>query len=265
MATTKFTLRVPSIGYKKPIELDVKPIPVLEITNKIIGYTCQHIYGRLNDLDYESIVVPVYRMNLRESLKGKILKEYGVTRDSWYSRGITKSFLWLDDIELSNRCFEPREKDINLYSTVPLEYPPNSGLNAFALRQKNTEKLNAEIHTKKINTHVDNSKIDGARKDLDIAKGVMIHIGGYYYHKGKNINKLAGSYGCFGFIPNHQMGTISKMEEWRKNRTYSNKETSNEEYEKFIDEVIKVRGKGKLRVLIHKRENNEKHKILENQ
>lgn len=236
-------------------------IPRLVITDKVIDYTCQFIYGATYDIDYESIVIPVYEMKLIKN--GRILKTFGVTRDSWYSRGIVNDGFIFDDIELTNRCFEPRDADINLYSTVPLEYPVK-GLDAFALRQYGKEQLAAEPHSKRMNTFVDGTPIDDARSNLDIAEGVMIHIGGYYDNG--ITKKLAGSYGCFGFIPKHQRGSENEMEKWRKKNTYKNVETSNQEYKNFINIVVDVRGKDPLRVLIIKRQKNvPKFKTLKNQ
>lgn len=236
-------------------------VPRLVITTDITNYTCQFIYGDYeHDLDYESIVVPTYKMNLE--MNGEILNSYNVTRDGWYSRGYKESFLWYDDIELTNRHFEPADANINLFSTVPMDY---YGLDAFALRQKGSPKLKASAFTTKMNTRIDGNPIDHARDDLSIAKDVMIHVGGWYYNKDKDIEKLAGSYGCFGFIPNHQLGSKEKMEKWRKNKAYEDVETSNKEYEKFLNDVIEVRGNGALHVLIKKRTDVEKHKILKDQ
>ncbi len=238
-----------------------KSIPRLVITDKIVSYTCLFIYGRTGDIDYESIVVPVYLMKFE--LDGKTIEEYNVTRDSWYSRGIIDDGYIYDDFELTNRSFEPKDANVNLFSTVALKYPHGSGLDAFALRQRGSEHLNAEPHTEKMNTFVDGSPIDDARADLNIAKGVMIHIGGYYSN-GKR-KKLAGSYGCFGFVPSHQTGTKAKMKKWRKNNSYQDVETSNKEYKKFITKVVKTRGSNKLHVLIKKRNNVDKFKTLEDQ
>ena len=192
----------------------VDPIPRLVITDKIIGYTCQFIYGAEWDIEYDSIVVPVYRMDLE--VLGKSTKSYGVTRDSWYSRGEIKSDWTDDDYELTNRHFEPDNGNVNLFSTIPLNY---HGIDAFSLRQKinkDTSKLNAEPHTEKMNTKANGKFIDDYRENLSIATGVMIHIGGYYHNVDYNKDRLGGSYGCFGFIPKHQMNSKSTMEEWKK-------------------------------------------------
>ena len=87
---------------------------------------------------------------------------------------------------------------------------------------------------------------------------------GGYYNNG-NKDKLAGSYGCFGFIPKNQMGSKSEMEKWRKNESYKKEKISNEPYKKFINDVVKLRGNGELRILIKKRTNVENFRILKNQ
>ena len=242
----------------------VDPIPRLVITDKIIGYTCQHVYGQINDIDYESIVVPVYRMDLE--LKGKSTKSFGVTRDSWYSRGIiaSKGFLNMnDDFELTNRHFEPADGYVNLFATVPLNY---YGIDAYNLVQNNSATLKAEAHTVKMNTFANGEPINEARPNLAEATEVMIHIAGYYHNEKSKKNKLAGSYGCFGFIPKHQMGSKSKMEEWREDNSYEEEEVSNTTYKKFLNEVATYKGKQEeLHVLIKKRNNVEKFRILKDQ
>ena len=264
----KSNILIASFGSGRGNTLEIKlpnvvdPNPRLIITDEIIGYTCQYIYGEITDVDYDSIVVPVYKIDLK--VKEKIINSFGVTRDSWYSRGVIDDGFIYDDIELTNRCFEPFDGLVNLFSTTPLKY---QGIDAFALRQKNNEKLNAEPHTEKMNTTANGLPIDEPRPDLTKATGVMIHIGGYYHNNKYKKDKLGGSYGCFGFIPKHQMGSKSKMEEWRKDNSYEKVETSNMAYKKFVDEVVNTRDKstGKLRVLIIKRTNVEKYKVLKNQ
>lgn len=139
----------------------------------------------------------------------------------------------------------------------------------FSLRQKinkDTSKLNAEPHTEKMNTKANGKFIDDYRENLSIATGVMIHIGGYYHNVDYNKDRLGGSYGCFGFIPKHQMNSKSTMEEWKKNNTYETVKTSNEDYKKFLNDVANFKGKQEeLHVLIIKRENVEKFRVLEDQ
>ena len=133
-------VRVKSINGDEKYQKTKIPVIILKliITTEITGYTCQFIYGDQRDLDYESLVVPTYKLNVEKN--GKIIGNYNVTRDSWYSRGVIKDN-WgpYDDIELSNRCFEPLEKT-NLYSTVPSSYPPGAGVDALALREKKIRK-----------------------------------------------------------------------------------------------------------------------------
>ena len=60
------------------------------------------------------------------------------------------------------------------------------GIDAFALRQKGSELLNAEPHTKEIQTTLNGEDIDDNRKDYSKAKGVMVHIAGWY-NNGKTL------------------------------------------------------------------------------
>ncbi|MBE0393656.1 hypothetical protein HNQ02_003717 [Flavobacterium sp. 7E] len=245
------------------VELKISTNLKLLITKEITGYTCQFIYGDPSDLDYESLVVPTYRLDVIKN--GKVVTNYNVTRDSWYSRGVIKDN-WgpNDDIELSNRCFEPFNENINLFSTVPTAYPPDAELDALALRQNKSEELKAVSHTKRMQTYVDGESIDDARKDLGIAIGVMIHVGGWFNNG--HTNKLAGSYGCFGIVPKVQIDkTKGEAEAIRTSKGYKNYEPSNNAYKSALNFIIKGSEGMAIHVLIEKRDNVELLRTLKNQ
>lgn len=245
------------------VKLKIKDNLKLIITKEITGYTCQFIYGNPSDLDYESLVVPTYRLDVVKN--GKVVANYNVTRDSWYSRGVIKDN-WgpNDDIELSNRCFEPLNENANLFSTVPSAYPPGAGLDALALRQNKSDELKAVPHTKRMQTDVNGKSIDDVRKDLGIASGVMIHIGGWFNNGSKD--KLAGSYGCFGIVPKAQINKIKQeAEAVRTSEEYKNYESSNKAYKSALNFIVNEAEGMSIHVLIEKRDNVEQLRTLKNQ
>jgi RHS repeat-associated protein len=228
--------------------------PKLVITDKVTGYTVSYVYGSAGK---RAIVVPTYEMILYDvDKKGNMTKvdSYNVTRDGWYRKKNGKLF---------NRAFEPKKKEQDLYTAVALDYP-EPGLPALALRRHGSEKLPAEPFTEE-----DNDGLDQKRKKLDEATGVMIHIGGWYEKGGKK--KLAGSYGCFGYVhPN--LSKKSKEEaqkladEFNKNGTLPvGTSTSNFGMKALMSKVADLRDKdkdnpGTIHVVVKKRKNVERRK-----
>ncbi|PAM94570.1 hypothetical protein B4N84_11355 [Flavobacterium sp. IR1] len=261
MARTFYIAEVDGDTRFQNVKLSITNLKLI-ITTDITGYTCQFVYGDKSDLDHESFVVPTYRLDVEKN--GKVIAKYNVTRDSWYSRGVTKDN-WgpNDDIELSNRCFEPLNKN-NLYATVPTAYPPGAGVDALALRENKSEKLKAVAHTKRMQTYANGKPIDDARKDLGITTGVMIHIGGWYYNG--TSNKLGGSYGCFGVIPKAQISEKkADAEKIRLNKEYKDFEPANKAYKSALDFILHASEKTTIQVVVKKRENVEQLKTLKNQ
>ncbi len=239
------------------IDLDGLEAKLL-ITDNIIGYTSQHIYG--DQLGVTEITVPVYDVILIDAQNpSKEIAHFGVTRDAWYSRGTNS-----EGTHLVNRAFEPKDGNKNLYGTVPLNYP--SGFSAYALRRQGNANLEAEPFTKDMNTYLNGEPIDDARENLGIANGVMFHIGGYYNNGTKN--KLAGSYGCFGFIPKNQIyKTKSFAEMVTRAKMYQSNKTSNESYNDAINQIIEVKnntnGIKTVQIQVEKRNNVEKARVVQ--
>jgi RHS repeat-associated protein len=233
----------------------------LVITKEIVGYTCAKVYGDINNMDNDGyIVVPVYKMKLIDEKSGKVIHNFAVTRDSWYCRGNNNGVNIL-----INRALEPKDSRNNQYSTIALEYPPNSGCDAFALNQNNKNCVSAEPFTTEMNTYLDGSLIDDNRDDLSKACGVMIHIGGWY-NNGKE-EKLAGSYGCFGLIePDQIYSKESHAQSMINSNDVSKHGTTNNYYKKFINKVLEVKndtnGEKKVNVSIEKRNNVSKNKKI---
>ena len=259
MATITITLRETGKSVTATLRAAGGTSPIkLVITTEITGYTCLFIYGDVAELKYESIVVPTYKMNVVK--EGKIIASYNVTRDSWYSRGVKED----GTIALSNRCFEPADEKVNLYATVPTAYPPSAGVDAFVLLQHGSKELKAKPHTKIMQTFVNGESIHDYRENLSIAKGVMIHIGGWF--KGANGNKLAGSYGCFGIVPKAQINaTAEEAEKVRKGSLYQNYVPANEAYKAAIKYIVGQAEGRAIQVVVEKRDKVEELRTLKNQ
>lgn len=99
----------------------------------------------------------------------------------------------------------------------------------------------------------------------------MVHIGGYY-HSASGADKLAGSYGCFGFIPPLQ--TYSLKEHAQKilaDRKVHMNGTTNADYQNFVKKVVQVREKYrgtenfKVLIAVEKRTNIDTSKTVNNE
>jgi RHS repeat-associated protein len=242
------------------VELEGKEAKLI-ITDEVIGYTPQRVYGQTGNMENSGyIVVPVYRMKLVDENTGKVMGTYGVTRDAWYSRGEDNAGNTL----LVNREFEPKDGDKNLYTGVPLNYP-NDELQALTLEQAGKGCVPAESQTKEMNTYIDGTPIDDARTDLSVACGVMVHIGGWY-DNGYG-EKLAGSYGCFGVIePDQIYSKQSHAQSMIDNNAVGKHGTTNDYYKKFINRVVETlnntKGEKKYLITVEKRTNVDKKETI---
>jgi hypothetical protein len=242
----------------------------LIITTNIIGYTPQHVFGDIEKKieNNSMIVVPVYLAILKDANTDKVIGTYGFTRDAWYSRGVVDEGIIYDDIELTNRAFEPANGLKNLYTGKEISGYPIKGFTAYELTQNGSEQIRAEPFTNKMNTRVDGCPIDDARTDLGIAQGIMIHIAGWYdlgFY-----SKLAGSYGCFGNIPKNQI-YAEESHAWSmiEYEAVDAHGESNESYMLLINDIKRTisntKGEKKLLITVEKRDDVQRHKILENQ
>lgn len=209
------------------IDLDGEE-PKIVITTKITGFTMIKVYGSpsLGIYPKEMIVVPTYEAKLIDIETNKVIVSFNVTRDAWYSRGttkettVTKKVHWYNaqpytvtstttTYHLINRAFEPADgsESGSTYSVNVKAYPTNE-LIGFELIQHNSNLLKAVPFTPEMNKYLDGRNIDDNRANLSVASGVFLHIGGYYYNStipndegGVGGYRLAGSYGCFMYIP----------------------------------------------------------------
>ena len=110
---------------------------------------------------------------------------------------------------------------------------------------------------------VNGRPIHDYRENLSIAKGVMIHIGGWF--KGAEGNKLAGSYGCFGIVPKVQISTTAaEAERVRKDSLYQNYVPANEEYKAAIRYILGQAEGRAIQVVVEKRGKVEELRTLKN-
>ena len=187
-------------------------------------------------------------------INGKITKlaEYNVTRDGWYNLGSKDG-----EKQLENRGFEPTKK-VAKYTADKFTY--NGDAPALALRT--TDKLgnkSDKLDATPLNTHTynDGTPLDPAvnRLDANIARGVMVHIGGVYKKADGEIT-LAGTYGCMGVInPLNVKQTKEEANKWGELKDNFSNEIM-EDLSKRIDEssARDPASKGKIEVIINKRE-----------
>jgi len=185
---------------------------------------------------------------------------YNVTRDAWFCRGKSKGLVkilenvGLEAYEFSNRCFEPAYDGI-LYNTVGQEnYPSRTTLEAYALRQNGSEFLEALAHTEEMQTFTNITEIpEGKREPLNMAKDVMIHIGGWY-HTDRG-GRLAASLGCFGLTPKRHIKSERKdAVKDSIERRYEIFPSGNEDYRQAINFIKNACYPLTPKVLIKKRE-----------
>jgi len=168
-----------------------------------------------------------------------------------------------------NRAFEPEHENINLYTGKVKPYPSDN-LFAYELSQYDSKNIKAEAFSNEQNTYIDGSLIDGAREKLNIASSVMLHIGGWYKPSNTSSEKLAGSYGCFGFIGSSQI-TVNEGDTQTKINSgqVGNNGTSNSEYNSFVQKVSDIREKYKgtsnykVLITVEKRKYVEKLKTVQ--
>lgn len=188
------------------IEVIVKKIIRIEITDEVTGYTIQGLKG----LDYKfsdpAVVVPTYKTNIlyiEKNVKGEDCKvvnkgDFDVTRDAWYSLGKNKEGKY----QLLNRAFIPDNYERNLFGLKWIPSYPNisatyarSNMDAFIFTRFGNRKIPAKPLF--IQKRLDGTRIDSPKNEENFTTDVMIHIGGSYEMFG--YQHLGGSYGCFAF------------------------------------------------------------------
>lgn len=202
------------------MDLIVKKIIRLEITNEITGYTIQGLKGLNYKFSDPAVVVPTYKTNIlyiEKDIKGDDCKVenkggFDVTRDAWYCLGKNEN----DKYELLNRAFVPDNYERNLFGLKWIPSYPNisatyarSDMDAFIFTRFGNRKIPAKpLRTQE---NLDGTSIDSPRKEENFATDVMIHIGGTYEMFG--YQHLGGSYGCFAYIPEDDIYSTPELAE----------------------------------------------------
>lgn len=165
--------------------------PIIEITTNKKGKVKQRIIGYTgNPTQYTD--VDTYEAILTDSESGQVVTKFEVTRDAF---AVKQSDYGATELILSNFAFEPKNADIDNYSGKFMEaYPYKPDKNdtpAIKLTQYGSEVMHA---------HANQDAIDlGYRNKIDVAAGIMIHVGGYYNNETYG-SVIAASEGCFGVV-----------------------------------------------------------------
>jgi hypothetical protein len=257
-------------------EVKIKEVIRLEITAEITGYTIQALKG----LDYifsdPVVIVPTYKTNILSLTideKGNILLQenkgsFSVTRDAWYNRGKNSNGKYV----IMNRAFIPSNYKQNLYGLrwIP-NYPTKfkivaSGLDAYIFTRFGSNKIPAKPLP--YNKNLDGSDIDDPREDPNFAIDVMIHIGGTYEfymrgisYKGNGYDWVAGSLGCFAYIPDHMIYENPKAAKKAVENDDYDDETSNKSWKEVSNKIKKLSfsQKKELQVILRERDESKNY------
>lgn len=163
----------------------------LTITSTITGYTWQRVYtnGLGNTIQK---LVPTYKALLQTASRYSPYKaqstitSFDVTRDGWYAYEKTSK-----GYHMINTAFEPATGKTLFVGAH--RYYEHSGEYSLKFHQSGSEEMFAQPYP-----HA--TSIGRGKKD--VAKGVMVHVGGIYFNSYEEYNRyqLGGSLGCFGVI-----------------------------------------------------------------
>lgn len=211
--------------------------PIIKITKQIIGKTKQRVIGYVRNNTY--VDINIYKAILTDSKTNKIWIEFGVTRDAF---AVLEENSYDKYVILTNFAFEPKDKNVNHYAAKFMEaYPYKPVKNdtpALKLTQNGSEVMYASANKDAVSL--------GYRDREDVAKGVMIHVGGFYKNENFNDFVIAASEGCFGIVNDSNS---------KENPADKLTMQVMEKVKKLSDNSIER--KGHIRIIIEKRENNE--------
>ena len=229
-----------SLTIKAPLfveETNKNGYPIIRITKQIIGKAKQRVIGYVKNNTYVNI--NIYKAILTDSKTNKIWIEFGVTRDAF---AVLEENSYDKYVILTNFAFEPKDKDINHYTAKFMEAYPYKPIKndtpALKLTQKGSEVMFASANKEAVSL--------GYRNKEDVAKGVMIHVGGIYKNENFNDYVIAASEGCFGIVNNNNSlknpSDKLTIEVMKKIKELSNNS---------------IEDKGHIRIIIEKRDDNE--------
>lgn len=195
MGKNVFKLEV--AGITKTAELEVlDDYPIIRITKQKTGKKVkQKIIGSYSGgLQY--VDVDLYKVIVTDNEDTSFKMEFSVARDAvavipGNDNGTT--------MILSNMSFEPKDGRINHYSGKYMSaYPKKNDTPAIKLMQKGSEQMHAQARP-------DALLLDYRFKE-DIARGVMIHVGGSYDNESYG-HAISASEGCFGIVNDNNSPT----------------------------------------------------------
>ena len=204
--------------------------PVLTITKEKTGQTVDQrvLHGGAGTVITQ---VDLYKATLTDTEDASVNITFSVTRDAWVIESGGGS-------TASNVGFEPKDGNINHFSGKIMSrgYPDGNGTEALKLTQSGSEVVHAESNNTAVNI--------GSRDKSDVAKGIMVHVGGNYERGGQNA--VAASLGCFGIVNPNNSDT-------NQANSYSNNiiNTAKNQAEKSQTNP------GHIRIIIQKRDANE--------
>ncbi len=202
--------------------------PIVTITKQKTGQTAeQRVLGYSGGATTQA---DLYKVVVTDTEDANFKMEFSITRDAWtVEQGNSTA---------SNVAFEPKDGDVNHFTgkVMPNGYPQGNGTEALKLTQYGSEVVHAEPNHTSVNM--------GYRNKVDVAAGVMIHVGGNYDKNGKN--RVAASEGCFGVC---NPGNSSS----NQSNTYSNNILNTIQGQANKSQT----NPGHIRVVIEKREGNE--------
>lgn len=193
----KNIFRLEIAGITKTAELEVlDDYPIIRITKQKTGETVkQKIIGSYSGgLQY--VDVDLYKVLVTDNEDASFKMEFSVARDAAaVIPGNDKGKTMI----LSNMSFEPKNGKINHYSGKYMSaYPKKNDTPAIKLMQSGSEQIHAQARP-------DALLLDYRFKE-DIARGVMIHVGGSYDNENYG-HSISASEGCFGIVNDNNSPT----------------------------------------------------------
>lgn len=219
------------IRFIDPDGMAPEEYPIVRITKQKVGTTPQRIIGNYSGKDL-NINVDLYKVEVTDTEDANFKMSFMITRDAY-------TVLPGDDnggsLTLTNTAFEPKDGNINHYTAKEIAggYPKGDGTTALKLTQSDSEVVHAAPNESPY------------RDKKDIAKGIMIHVGGNYKHA-DGTTSVAASEGCFGVS--------------NKNNSASNpsNSVSNNVLGRILNQAKKSQtNPGKIEVIIEKRSQSE--------
>lgn len=178
-----------TLEIKLPNVIQKETYPIIRITKQKTGKKVkQKIIGNYaGKLQY--IDVNTYKVLVTDKGDSNFKMEFSVVRDAYAVIPINDKG---STMILSNISFEPKDGNINHYSgKYMFSYPKKNDTPAIKLTQKGSEQMHAQARPKAVSLEY--------RFKEDIARGIMIHVGGSYNNEQYG-QSIAASEGCFGIV-----------------------------------------------------------------